>query len=276
MPREAGRSPGPLAARTNGRGAERASAFRALRSFAKDVRSALRRSSAAPRGRPGGVDASAWLLVLASSPRLTGRLPSGKPKLRIRRPHPRFLQTEFPANQIGALDQRHALVKRDPAGQSLAAKAAIGADHQLLLGDVFQRLPYQRRNVLRRLNHRVAVVDNADADLLVGPDVLEQMQILSVRTRAFESQYITVELQQVRQSAFVTRHFPMDALLIRITPASMHPDLGIHVDELAIERLGEELEIGIRAIWLLGAHMMRRFLHLDERAAGSRHVAPRS
>src|SRR5215475_1113576 len=65
----------------------------------------------------------------------------------------------------------------------------------------------------------------------------------------------------------------MDTLLIRITPAGMHPDLGIHVDELPVERLGEELEIGIRAIWLLGAHMMRRFLHLDQRATGSRHIA---
>src|SRR6516165_8935141 len=53
----------------------------------------------------------------------------------------------------------------------------------------------------------------------------------------------------------------------------MHPDLGIHVDELPIERLGEDLEIGIRAVWLLGAHMMRRFLHLDQRATGSRHIA---
>src|SRR6516165_4975013 len=77
-----------------------------------------------------------------------------------------------------------------------------------------------------------AMVDNADADLLVGPDVLEQMQVLPVRARAFEGQYIAVELQQVRQSAFVTRHFPMNALLIRISPAGMHPDLGIHVDEL--------------------------------------------
>jgi hypothetical protein len=84
-----------------------------------------------------------------------------------------------------------------------------------------------------------------------------------MRTGAFNRQYITVELQQLRQSAFVTRHFPMYTLLIRITPAGMHPDLGIHANELAIECLGEELEIGIRAVWLLGAHMVRRFLQLN-------------
>ena len=77
----------------------------------------------------------------------------------------------------------------------------------------------------------------------------------------------------MRQSAFVTRHFPMYALLIRIAPAGMHPDLSVHAGELAIECLGEELEIGIRAVWLLGAHMVRRFLHLDQWAAGGGHIA---
>ena len=77
----------------------------------------------------------------------------------------------------------------------------------------------------------------------------------------------------MRQGALVARHFPMYALLIGIAPAGMHPDLGVHADELAIERLGEELEIGIRAVRLLGAHMVRRFLHLDQRAAGGGQVA---
>jgi hypothetical protein len=122
--------------------------------------------------------------------------------------------------------------------------------------------------MLRRLNHRVAMVDNADADLLVGPDVLKQMQVLPVRARAFEGQYIAVEPQQVRQSAFVTRHFPMDALLIWITPAGMHPDLGIHVDELPIERLGEELEIGVSAVWLLGARRLLGYQYVGRLLKG--------
>ena len=93
----------------------------------------------------------------------------------------RFIRTGLvPLRRTSALDQCHALVKRDPARQTLATKAAISADDQLLLGDVFQRLADQRRNVLRRLNYRVAMVDNADADLLVGSDVLEQMQVLPI------------------------------------------------------------------------------------------------
>src|SRR6516162_7480327 len=77
----------------------------------------------------------------------------------------------------------------------------------------------------------------------------------------------------MRQGALVTRYFPMYTLLIRIAPACVYPNLSIHVGELAIERLGEKLEIGIRALWLLGAHMVRRLLYLDQWAAGSDHIA---
>src|SRR5262245_17548251 len=99
------------------------------------------------------------------------------------------------------------------------------------------------------------------------------MQILPVRAGAFNRQDITVELQQVRQSAFVARYFPMYALLIWITPAGMHPDLGIDPDELSIERLGEELQIRVRAVRLLAAHMVRWFFDLDQWATGADHIA---
>jgi hypothetical protein len=49
----------------------------------------------------------------------------------------------------------------------------------------------------------------------------------------------------------------------------MRPDLRVHADELAVERLGEELEIGVRAIGARAAAVMGRLLDLDERAAGS-------
>src|SRR3984893_11020422 len=77
----------------------------------------------------------------------------------------------------------------------------------------------------------------------------------------------------MRQSAFVTRHFPMYTLLIRIAPACMYPDLSVHAGELAIECLGEKFQIGIRALWMLGAHMVRRLLHLDQWTAYSDHIA---
>jgi hypothetical protein len=49
----------------------------------------------------------------------------------------------------------------------------------------------------------------------------------------------------------------------------MHPDLGVHAGELAVERLGEEFEIGVGALFLLRAHVMRRLFDLDQRAAGA-------
>ena len=92
-----------------------------------------------------------------------GAATPGEPQLRIGRPHARFGQAELAADDVGALDQRHALVEGDAPRQALAAEAAIGADDELLLGDVFQRLADQRRHVLGRLDHRVAMVDHADA-----------------------------------------------------------------------------------------------------------------
>src|SRR5258707_15430628 len=75
------------------------------------------------------------------------------------------------------------------------------------------------------------------------------------------------------QRRFVARHFPVYTLLIRIAPAGVHPDLSVDTGELAIECLGKKVEIGIRALWLLGAHMMRRLLDLDQRAAGRGQLA---
>ena len=44
-----------------------------------------------------------------------------EPQLWIGRPHARFRQAEFPADDIGALDKCHTLVKRNPPRQALAA-----------------------------------------------------------------------------------------------------------------------------------------------------------
>jgi hypothetical protein len=69
----------------------------------------------------------------------------------------------------------------------------------------------QRRHMLGRFHHRVAMVDDADGDLLVGLDVLEERQVLPVRAGAFDRQDIAGEPQQMGQGTLVARHFPMDA-----------------------------------------------------------------
>src|SRR5260370_22040680 len=102
--------------------------------------------------------------------------------------------------------------------------------------------------MLGRLDDGVRVTDHADADLLVGLVLREQRQILAVARGAFEGDDVAVQLQQMRQGALVARHVPIDALLVRIAPAAMYPDLGIDPGELAGERLAPEFHGGILAI----------------------------
>src|SRR5579872_4275534 len=50
-------------------------------------------------------------------------------------------------------------------------------------------------------------------------------------------------LQQMRQRPLIARHLPIDALLVGVAPAGMHPHLGVDPDKLAVERLGLEFEV---------------------------------
>ena len=103
-----------------------------------------------------------------------------EPQFRIGRPHARFRQPELPADDIRTLDQCHTLVKCDAPRQPLAAKAAIGGDHQPLGRDVFERLADQRGDMLCRLDGGDAVIDDADADLLIGLVLGEERQVPAV------------------------------------------------------------------------------------------------
>src|SRR5205823_648098 len=79
-----------------------------------------------------------------------------------------------------------AFVIGDAAAEALASEAAIGGDDELLGWDVFERLADQAGDMLGRLDDGVAVVDDADADLLVGLVFAEERQVLAVARGAFE------------------------------------------------------------------------------------------
>ena len=106
-----------------------------------------------------------------------------------------FGQTQFAAYDVGALDERHAFVIGDAAGEALAAKAAIGGDHQPLGRDIFERFSDQPGDVLGRLDGGDAMVDNADPDLLVGLVSGEERQVPAVARGAFEGDDVGIELQ---------------------------------------------------------------------------------
>ena len=108
-----------------------------------------------------------------------------------------FGEAQFAAHDVGAFDQRDAFVIGDAARQALAAKAAIGGDDQPLGRDVFERLADQPGDMLGRLDDRIAVVDDADADLLVGLVLGEERQVLAVIAGAFEGDDVGVELQEI-------------------------------------------------------------------------------
>jgi hypothetical protein len=79
-------------------------------------------------------------------------------------------------------------------GRPFAAKAAIGGDDEPLRRDIFERLPDQPGDMLGRFDDRVAMIDDADADLFVGLEFGEERQVLAVIAGAFESDDIGVQL----------------------------------------------------------------------------------
>src|SRR5947209_3610172 len=97
-----------------------------------------------------------------------------------------FGEAELAADDVGAFDEGHAFVIGDAAAEALAAEAAIGGDDEALGRDVFERLADQAGDVIGRLDDSVAMVDNADADLLVGLVLGEEWQVLAVVAGAFE------------------------------------------------------------------------------------------
>jgi hypothetical protein len=151
----------------------------------------------------------------------------------------------------------------DAAAQTFAAEAAIGGDHQTLGRDLFERPVDQPGDVLGRLDDGVAVIDDADADLLIGPVLGEERQIAVVAAGAFESDHVSVELQQMRQSALVACDLPINPLLMGGAPAVVHPDLGVETGKLAVDGFELEFEIGIGAVGPGGPAMLPRLLARD-------------
>src|SRR4051812_5587204 len=120
---------------------------------------------------------------------------TGKPQLRIRRPHPNLRQSQLLAHDIRSFDDRDAFVIGNPAAESLTPETAIGGDHQPLRGNELERTADQPSDVLRWFHHGIAVVDYADADLLVGLVLAEKVQVLAVAAGALERNDIRFQLQ---------------------------------------------------------------------------------
>ena len=120
---------------------------------------------------------------------------TGEVKLGVGGANVGFGEAEFSAHDVGAFDERDAFVIGDAAGETFAAKAAIGGNDEAFGRDVFERLSDQTGDMLGRFDDRVAVVDDADADLLVGLVFRQERQVLALVAGAFEGDHIAIELQ---------------------------------------------------------------------------------
>ena len=86
-------------------------------------------------------------------------------------------QAQLAAHDVGALDERNALVVGDPPAQPFATKAAVGGNHQPLGRDIFQRLTDELGDVLRGLDDRVAVIHHPNPNLFVRRAIGEEGEI---------------------------------------------------------------------------------------------------
>src|SRR5215471_7677786 len=123
------------------------------------------------------------------------------PKVRVSRP------PTYSASSTGCLGapsakplprQLGAAAKRRKLGEGHVPAhrrhAAIGAGHDLLLGDVFHRLADDGSHILRRLDHVARDIDRANEDVL-AVEQLEQMH-WHARVTAFDRDLVDPALRQ--------------------------------------------------------------------------------
>src|SRR4029077_2282893 len=96
----------------------------------------------------------------------------------------------------------------------------------------------------------------------------EQGELLAVAAARLKGQHIAIELEQMRQRTLVARHLPIDPLLVGIAPAGVYPDLGINPNELAVEGLRLEFEVGFGGVGPGGHAVVTWLFNLDQWTAG--------
>ena len=91
----------------------------------------------------------------------------------------------------------------EAGAHALAAESAVTRQNQSFGGNVLQRAPDEVGHLLGALHLQVAVIDDADGDLLVGDLAADQLEIHAVARAAFERDDVDIELVQMRQRVFV-------------------------------------------------------------------------
>src|SRR5688572_20855414 len=89
-------------------------------------------------------------------------------------------EPQFAADDVRTADDRHHLEERDAAAHALAAESAVTRQNQSFGRNVLECAPDQIGDLLGPLDLQVAVIDDADGDLLVGDLATDQLEIHAV------------------------------------------------------------------------------------------------
>ena len=115
------------------------------------------------------------------------------------------------------------------------------------------------------------MVDDADDDLLVLDHLADRFQIARTRRAGFESDGVAVQSVERGQRRLIALHVLEDALLARIAPTGVAPDLCLGAQ--ALHRVVKDADeiVDVEPAEGLAAHRHHvnlRLFHLDHRTAG--------
>src|ERR1041385_8424553 len=147
-------------------------------------------------------------------------------ELRIRRANGLLLDAELAADDVRALHDRGRLVERDQPVRALPAEAAVRGQDEVLRVDVGERVADVVRDLLRRLDLKRPVADDADGDLLLEavPVGAEELEVGEAAVLHLDRPDVAVYALEVDLDHAGVRGLLEDALHVRVAPAGMDPD----------------------------------------------------
>src|SRR3972149_4571347 len=145
----------------------------------------------------------------------------------------------------GAAHEGVHLVEGDAAAPALPAEAAIAGEAHAVGRDIFQGLPDQGGHLLGPFHLQVPVVHHADGDLLARDLLADGLQVHAAGGAAFEGEHVHVQLVQVGEGVLVGLVLGEEALLRRVAPAGVAPDLHqvAEAADGAVEDLHEKVHV---------------------------------
>src|SRR5205814_1725352 len=142
----------------------------------------------------------------------------------IRREADSFGQPEFFPHDVGAANDGDHLIEGDSPRHAFPAESAVARDDEALHRNELERLADGGGHLIRRLDLEVAMVDDANCDLLAGDRLPDRFKIKAGVGRRLERHDVDIELVQQRERARVRLICWIEPLLRGVAPARVAPD----------------------------------------------------